>query len=302
MHNDARRYALGVQRPPLIWDTKLEAAAERHANILAGRGGTLQHDSHDARNCNQGENIYWEARNVSEAEMYHSAISYWTSENSLYQGQPISREDLRRWGHYTQIIWPSTTRVGMASAKTKSGATYIVARYMERGNIFGQSAYEMSYKTGSFPAASSSGVAIQWPGISTLSPSRPYEKCREDPTIAQHYPSYQPTRKYPGTSIRLRSHENVSDLRSYQPTTGIGDVFAEARTGLSRARTYQPVTGNKIQDLQATLGQYHVPPPVDRPEITNRVRVRDIKNFFKEIEEPISRLSPRKLFGKERTS
>jgi hypothetical protein len=46
-------------------------------------------------------------------------------------------------GHYTQIIWPQTTRVGMASF-AGVGGTYIVARYSPRGNIVRQTPWRQS--------------------------------------------------------------------------------------------------------------------------------------------------------------
>ncbi|KAI9645343.1 hypothetical protein NHQ30_006079 [Ciborinia camelliae] len=307
MHNDARRYAPGVERPPLIWDNELEEAAKSHSKVLAGRKSTSRHSFYDSNNRNQGENIYWEARNVSEAEMYHRAISYWTNENSRYQGQNINLEDLGKWGHYTQIIWPSTTRVGCASAKTKSGATYIVARYSTRGNVIGESAYGMAYDTGTFPAPRNGGVGSEGSGTFTLSPDKPYEKGREEPSLVQLYPSYQPTRRDPGIDRRQGSLGNVSDFRSYQPATGAGDTGAEERTiGLSRVLSYQPVTGNKIQGQSTptkprqTVRQDKVSRPAAPSDNTTRSKVR-IKNLFREIEEPIRKFSPRRLFGKEQT-
>jgi hypothetical protein len=40
-------------------------------------------------------------------------------------------------GHYTQIVWPTTTRVGCAIAST-SRTDYLVCRYSPAGNIDGR--------------------------------------------------------------------------------------------------------------------------------------------------------------------
>ena len=39
------------------------------------------------------------------------------------------------------MIWPSTTHVGVASAKSKNGGNFIVGRYSGPGNFTGVSAY-----------------------------------------------------------------------------------------------------------------------------------------------------------------
>jgi hypothetical protein len=53
----------------------------------------------------------------------------------------MSPEVLRRHaGHYTQVVWPATTKLGMATVRNPRG-TYIVARYEPAGNVLGQSAW-----------------------------------------------------------------------------------------------------------------------------------------------------------------
>lgn len=37
-----------------------------------------------------------------------------------------------------QCLWHGTTHVGMGKAKSKDGATYIVARYTPQGNMAGE--------------------------------------------------------------------------------------------------------------------------------------------------------------------
>ena len=39
------------------------------------------------------------------------------------------------------MIWKNTTEVGMALAVSKSGATYVVARYSPPGNFVGETPY-----------------------------------------------------------------------------------------------------------------------------------------------------------------
>ena len=44
-------------------------------------------------------------------------------------------------GHYTQIVWKDTKEVGVASAISKNGKVYVVARYYPAGNYLGEYPY-----------------------------------------------------------------------------------------------------------------------------------------------------------------
>ena len=42
-------------------------------------------------------------------------------------------------GHFTQLVWDSSTKLGCGVAKSASGGTFVVARYLPAGNTRGQS-------------------------------------------------------------------------------------------------------------------------------------------------------------------
>ena len=54
---------------------------------------------------------------------------------------PSGAEDVLLTSGIAQCLWKDTTHVGMGKATTKSGATYIVARYTPPGNMMGQKPY-----------------------------------------------------------------------------------------------------------------------------------------------------------------
>ena len=68
-------------------------------------------------------------------------VNNWASEGRVFQRgvfPAVSRTD--NWedvGHYTQIVWPTTTRVGCAIAST-ARTDYLVCRYSPAGNIDGR--------------------------------------------------------------------------------------------------------------------------------------------------------------------
>ena len=82
------------------------------------------------------------------------------NEKSAYHGEVIPQGNFEKYGHYSethpipvarinltrtvtvaQVMWKSTTKVGIASATDGKGAYYIVARYAPAGNFVGQKPY-----------------------------------------------------------------------------------------------------------------------------------------------------------------
>ena len=132
-HNAARTHA-GVS--PLIWDTALGNSAARYAQQMA-LTNRFQHSDRKARR-GVGENLWMGTRGVFSVERM---VSDWASERRMFRAgifPAVSRTG--NWadvGHYTQIVWPTTTRVGCALATT-SRADYLVCHYSPAGNIDGR--------------------------------------------------------------------------------------------------------------------------------------------------------------------
>ena len=130
---EAQNHGNHISRPGLTWDDNLASRAQDWANHLAATD-TFEHDP----NAGAGENIFEESGVVPS---FADACRAWISEESKYNGEAIGQGNFEDWGHYTQVVWPSTTSVGMASATSASGKSYIVGRYLPGGNISGQSAW-----------------------------------------------------------------------------------------------------------------------------------------------------------------
>ena len=132
-HN-AERVRAGV--PPLVWDNALGTAAAGYAAQMA-MSGLFAHSNRAAR-PGMGENLWMGTHGAFSVE---AMVGGWASERRFFTPgifPNVSRtgnwEDV---GHYTQMIWPTTGRVGCALASTPR-IDYLVCRYATAGNIDGR--------------------------------------------------------------------------------------------------------------------------------------------------------------------
>jgi len=70
---------------------------------------------------------------------YQSMKYYSTSEKNVFQGLP-SVTGSNTVGHYTQMVWKSTTQVGCGTA-TSNNYAVLSCRYTPPGNVIGQKPY-----------------------------------------------------------------------------------------------------------------------------------------------------------------
>lgn len=128
VHN-RERVAVGV--PPLRWDDALALTALQCAQRLAA--------SRQFRHCGMGENLWMgTAGRFTPAQM----ADLWAVERRDFQTGPfphVSRSG--NWqdvGHYTQMVWRTTTTLGCAAATGGDGLTRLVCHYAPPGNILGR--------------------------------------------------------------------------------------------------------------------------------------------------------------------
>jgi len=156
-----------VSIPDLTWDPDIAAIAQQWADNLINQnppklchrcGGNacdppLGPNQCDANHDDLGENLYyaWSTGNVDQAAK--TAVKDWASEKQWYHyNQTPGCDSGRQCGHYTQLVWSNTQRLGCGKAVRKvqlsstQERTYVVwvCNYAPAGNITGQYPYAVN--------------------------------------------------------------------------------------------------------------------------------------------------------------
>jgi hypothetical protein len=135
-HN-RERALVGV--PPLQWDPLLAAAAMSYGPRLEATG-RLQH-SPKASRPGQRENLWMGSKGYFSPEQM---VASWSAEKRYYRhGLFPNVSATGNWsdvGHYTQMVWRTTTRVGCGIYR---GARFdwLICRYSPPGNIDNKAAF-----------------------------------------------------------------------------------------------------------------------------------------------------------------
>ncbi|KAJ3068576.1 hypothetical protein HK102_007144 [Quaeritorhiza haematococci] len=139
-HNQARS-SKGVQS--LSWSDQVAATAQNFANKLANEN-RFEHSSSEERN-GYGENLFKMSKgNANGPTAGRRAIQAWVDEREAYEaaGEPPLCEgvDLAKVGHWTQLMWRSSERLGCGVAFSDDSAI-VVCHYDNAGNLCGEKAY-----------------------------------------------------------------------------------------------------------------------------------------------------------------
>ncbi len=132
-HNDERLFQ---KREPLVWDAALAADAAKWASHLAARD-MFEHAYSELRHNGQGENLWMGTRS---AYRFAEMVSSWLVEaEQTKSGRFPNVSKTGNWtdvGHYVQIVWPETRKVGCA-LKSSVQDDFLVCRYWPGGNRIG---------------------------------------------------------------------------------------------------------------------------------------------------------------------
>jgi pathogenesis-related protein 1 len=131
-HNDARGQVGVKQR--VTWSKDLAKSAQEWADHIA-EIGKFEH---------RPEGKYGENLAVGATERYgaREAAAIWLKDRQAYDA---GNRELEKVGHYTQMVWARTIRIGAGKAVIKAGPmkgwTVVVCNYDPPGNVQAEKPY-----------------------------------------------------------------------------------------------------------------------------------------------------------------
>ena len=150
----------------LVWDEELATVAQRLADQCV-----FSHDCSDCRQVERfrvGQNLYqsFNTRPGDLGQEWTNAVDSWYREISVYPGPVESFTFSQDTGHYTQMMWATTTRLGCGMSEFSRGrfiARLLVCNYGEAGNIISAPLYSVGPACSACPSATVCSPA--YPGL-----------------------------------------------------------------------------------------------------------------------------------------
>jgi pathogenesis-related protein 1 len=129
----------------LIWSTSLANTAQAYADKLQAFEGCAPSHS---KATGLGENIFWasalvysngrrELQDITQAQVAHA----WGSEREHYSYGSNTCAKGEICGHYTQMVWQTTTALGCGHAVCADSSQLWVCHYFPQGNYVGERPY-----------------------------------------------------------------------------------------------------------------------------------------------------------------
>ena len=129
-HNDVRQ---GVGVSDLVWDQDLADDATEWLTFLIDERSCEMEHNYDS---SHGENLGWNSGFESNP---CTVVAGWLREVDYYDYETNTCTDA--CGHYTQLVWATTEKVGCALDICDDGSEIWMCNYSPAGNIPGEKPY-----------------------------------------------------------------------------------------------------------------------------------------------------------------
>jgi uncharacterized protein YkwD len=161
---ESQRLGGTVSIPDLTWDANLAGLAQDWANQVVGQNPT-PHRPADQR-PGIGENTFMaDSIGAPVDQSISAAMQFWASEQQYYSYDTNTCAAGQQCGHYTQVIWSSTTQVGCGRAVASlNGAEDVVwvCNYGPAGNLTINGELQRPYSVAAPPPAPGGGCTYNW--------------------------------------------------------------------------------------------------------------------------------------------
>lgn len=134
-----------VNIPRLKWSPMLEGTAQSYAEALKATQACKPAHSEAS---DLGENLFWASPTtysdgVSEIQAVSPSqvVDNWGSEKGDYDASTNTCAVGKACGHYTQIVWKSTTEIGCGKTVCPDNSQIWVCHYQPAGNFIGEHPY-----------------------------------------------------------------------------------------------------------------------------------------------------------------
>lgn len=225
----------------MVWDDELAAVAQKHADQCE-----FQHDCNECRrikNFDVGQNLYERVTypQPPSAPNWTRAIKAWYDEVKDFQKEQIGSfqdgEGPPPTGHFTQVIWARTFRIGCGYTMYKRKDEFVelyVCNYGEAGNVKDECIYQEGEPCSRCPVNSCCGETCSKPNY---------------PGLCQIFGNNGPQYKLPGGALFLCTFNNEPDCA--RNTTSGEDKWEISKT-LSGSYIGIVLSGGKSSTLNFT--------------------------------------------------
>ena len=118
--------------PNIVWDEDLAGIAQSYANKIAKKCELV----HSGNGYGENLSANWGWESTPE-----EVVQGWASERADYNYSDNSCNPGRVCGHYTQVVWADSTKLGCGLGKCDDGGEIWVCNYDKPGNFNGQKPY-----------------------------------------------------------------------------------------------------------------------------------------------------------------
>ncbi|KAJ3025130.1 UNVERIFIED_CONTAM: hypothetical protein HDU68_007442 [Siphonaria sp. JEL0065] len=144
LSNQVRQYVgsvIGVTMPLITWNPQIAQGSAIHAQTSVNNGCGLKHDVSPTKFFPKsvGQNLYMQKDLVNGDPDTNIivAIAAWVSpsECNAYNMRRVGVDTFEEWGHYSQVLYPSSTEIGCEVVGCSGGGFVTACDYSTPGNI-----------------------------------------------------------------------------------------------------------------------------------------------------------------------